>query len=152
MFLPEGEIVIIDRAVTGGSGRSAYLRFRTPATLSLAGGVARGVTGGSALAIHAVVVEPRAAPTTIAVPKSRDCGDDMGACTVARFPVHEYALKVRGDEVLAIHVLYGLGRAEAPAEAAALREPEQWASPSGAPANRRTWWRRPGRGRSRPRS
>ena len=127
VFLPEGETIAVDRVVTGVPTSNVYVRFRTPAALTLAaaGGhpVARGQVGASALAIHAVVGEPRAAPTTIAVPKSRDCGDDMGACTVARFPVHEYALKVRGDEVLAIHVLDGLGRAEAPAEVAALREP-----------------------------
>ena len=128
VFLPEGETIAIDRAVTGGPTRKVYLRFRTPAALTLAaaGGhpVARGQVGASALAIHAVVVEPRAAPTIVAVPKSRECADDVGgACTAARFPVHEYALKVTGDEVLAIHVLDGLGRAEAPAEVAALREP-----------------------------
>jgi len=128
VFLPEGESIVVDRAVTGGRMRNVYLRFRTLAALTLAdaGGhpVARGQVGASALAIHAAVVEPQAAPTTLAVPKSRDCGGDLGACTAARFPVHEYALKVAGDEVLAIHVIDGLGRAEAPAEVVALRERE----------------------------
>ena len=121
VFLPEGEIVIIDRAITGGSGRSAYLRFRTPATLSLAGGVARGVTGGSALAIHAVTREPPAEPVVRAVPASSGCGNEgWGACTDARFPVGEYALRLTGPEIFAVHVLDGLGQKEAPAEVAAL--------------------------------
>ena len=128
VFLPEGESIAVDRAVTGGRRRNVYVRFRTPAALTLAaaGGhpVARGQVGASALAIHAALVEPQAAPTTVAVPKSRDCADAAGACTAARFPVHEYALKVAGDEVLAIHVIDGLGRGEAPAEVAALREPD----------------------------
>jgi hypothetical protein len=128
VFLPRGRI---DRDRPRGHGwpRAQRLPPLPHARAADPGGrgghpVARGQVGASALAIHAAVVEPQAAPTTHAVPKSRDCGGDLGACTAARFPVHEYALKVAGDEVLAIHVIDGLARAEAPAEVAALRERE----------------------------
>jgi hypothetical protein len=128
VFLPEGELVTIDRALTGGDARKVYLRFRTPATLTLAPDaaragmfVARGVTGGSALAIHDVLTRPAATPTVTVVPKGNDCGDkSFGACRVARIPVNDYALEVVGAEVLAVHVLDALGKAEAPAEADAV--------------------------------
>src|SRR5262249_13413699 len=101
VFLPEGEIVVIDRALTGGSGRSAYVRSRRPATRALADGVARGVTRGSALAIHPVIREPPAEPSVRAVPAGGECGDEnFGRCTVARFRVGEYALRVAGEQVL----------------------------------------------------
>ena len=124
VFLPEGEIVVIDRAITGGSGRSAHLRFRTPATLALAGGVARGTTGGSALVIHAVAAEPPAQPVVRAVPASGECdGENFGACSAARFPVGEYALRLTGQQILAVHVLDGVGQKEAAAEVAPIASP-----------------------------
>jgi hypothetical protein len=119
VFLPEGELVVVDRALTGGAGRKVYLRFRAPATLTLGGGawpVARGRSGGSALAIHAVVVKPPTRPTVQAVPASEDCKVPFGACANARFDVGEYALKLNGPEVLAIHVVDGLGRDQPPAK------------------------------------
>jgi hypothetical protein len=122
VFLPEGELVVIDRALTGGAGRSMYLRFRTPVPLSLSlnsgsnGTVARGASGASSVAIHAVTLRPGASPTVVARPKTGECADRaFGACTAARFPVGEYAVKLTGAQVLAVHVVDGLAKTEAPA-------------------------------------
>jgi len=124
VFLPEGELVTIDRALTGGARRKLYLRFRTPATLTLAPDarhpgafLARGTAGGSALAIHDVLTRPAGTPTVTAVSKGGDCGKQFGACAVSRIDVNDYALKIAGEEVLAVHVHDALGKAEAPAEA-----------------------------------
>jgi MYXO-CTERM domain-containing protein len=120
VFLPEGELVVLDRVVTGGPGRRVYLRFRTPATLALEGAapawLARGTVGGSALAIHALAPSPAAVPTVAALPRTGECPDGpFGACTIARFPVNEYALTLTGAEVRALHVLDGLAKGEKPA-------------------------------------
>jgi hypothetical protein len=121
VFLPEGEIVAVDRVRTGAATRSAYLRFRTPAALALAGDLARGVSGSSALAIHAVALAPPATPQVKAIPRSNECeGRQFGACGAARFAVGEYSVKITGGEVLAIHVIDGLGAAESPAEVAPM--------------------------------
>jgi MYXO-CTERM domain-containing protein len=121
VFLPEGEVVVLDRVVTGGPARKVYLRFRTPATLALAGAppafLATGSVGDSALAIHALALSPPAAPTVAALPRSSECPDGpFGACAIARFPVNEYALTLAGAEVRALHVLDGLASGEKPAE------------------------------------
>src|SRR5262249_25038221 len=58
VFLPEGEIVSIDRVRTGASERKMYVGFHTntAGTLSLAGGTATGTVGGSKLVIHAALL------------------------------------------------------------------------------------------------
>jgi hypothetical protein len=101
------------------------VRFRTPATLSLSTTgrdrpLARGRVGGSALVIHAVVLRPPAVPSLHAIAKAEECPGTFGACAIARFPVNEYAVKVTGGEVLAVHVLDALGKDEPPAEVAPL--------------------------------
>jgi hypothetical protein len=121
IFLPEGEVIVLDRVVTGGPARKVYLRFRTPATLALGGAapawVAQGTVGKSALAIHAVALSPPATPTVAALPKSNECPDGaFGACSIARFAVGEYAVTLAGGEVRALHVLDGLAGGEKPAE------------------------------------
>jgi hypothetical protein len=119
VFLPEGEIVVVDRVVTGGPSRHVYLRFRTPATLSLENGLARGKEGKSAVAIHAVSLSPPATPAIAQIPKASDCPQGpFGACAIARFPVNEYAVTLAGAEARAVHVIDGLAADEAPAEVA----------------------------------
>jgi hypothetical protein len=124
-FLPEGEVVVIDRALTGGPTRNVYLRFRTPAalTLSTVGGhaVARGTTGKSAVAIHALSLSPAGKPKINKIPQLHgECPGSFGACSAARFDVNEYALTLPGAEVVAVHVIDALGQNEAPAEVATL--------------------------------
>jgi hypothetical protein len=113
VFLPEGEIVTIDRARTGGPRRAMHLRFRTLGTLNGApAGITRAEIGQSSLAIRPVVLSPTATPTVRAVPRANDCPGPFGSCAIARFPVNEYAVSVRGPEVLAVHVLDGLAKGE----------------------------------------
>jgi hypothetical protein len=126
VFLPEGEVVVIDRVRTDSAQRAAYLRFRTPARLTLTSEsppTATGMTGASAVAIHAVVLRPSVAPVITAVPASKECADSLfGSCTAARLPVHEYSLKLFGPDVLAVHVIDALGKGERAAEVASLND------------------------------
>jgi hypothetical protein len=123
VFLPEGEVVVVDRAVTGSARRGAYIRFRTLAALTSSAErgqvLARGTVGRSAIAIHALTLRPPATPLLSAVPKG-ECNGPFGACRDARFAVNEYALKIAGPEVLAVHVIDGLADGEAPAQAVPL--------------------------------
>jgi hypothetical protein len=126
VFLPEGEIVTIDRVTTPSATAKAYLRFRTPGTLTAASDspfVARATVGGSALAIHAVALRPATsvAPVLRTPTIEGDCGDTpFGACRIARLDVTEYSYEVPGPDVLAIHVLDGLGAGEAAADVAPI--------------------------------
>ena len=125
VFLPEGEVVTIDRVVTGGPSRRVYLRFRTPATLAMAGNVARGTSGRSALAIHTVEMSPPATPAVRQIPRSVECQDPaFGACAAARFAVGEYHAEIMGGQVIAVHVIDGLGASEAPAEVTSIAAPD----------------------------
>jgi len=123
VFLPEGEIVTIDRAHLAAAGLKAYLRYRTPSTLASASDspyIARATVGGSALAIHAVKLSPSTtAPVIRTYPANEDCGTaTFGACTSSRLAVNEYAWEPPGPDVLAVHVLDGLAQADAPADVA----------------------------------
>jgi hypothetical protein len=130
VFLPEGEIVTIDRARTGGPRRAMYLRFRSPGTLGFAaGGIVRADVGGSSLAIRTVSISPAASPAVKAIARATDCPGPHGACAIARFPVSEYSIATRGAEVLAVHVLDGLAKGEAPARALRLDDPAVDAKP-----------------------
>jgi hypothetical protein len=130
-FLPEGEIVTIDRAQTGGPRRAMHLRFRSPGALAFAaGGVVRADVGDSSLAIRTLSIAPAASPTVRAIPRATDCPGPHGACTIARFPVSEYAISTRGPEVLAVHVLDGLAKGETPARALRLDDPAVDAKPA----------------------
>src|SRR5262249_889081 len=78
-FRLEGEVVVLDRVVTGGPPRKGYLRFRPPATLALEGAapafLATGTVGHSALAIHSLASMPATAPTVAALPRTGECPD-----------------------------------------------------------------------------
>jgi len=132
VFLPQGEVVAIDRARTAGRDHLLRLRFRTPAALSLAGGIARGRVGGSSLAIHAVRIDPPAAPRVAAIAAGGNCDDEyFGACKLARFAVGEYAVEVPGPDALAIHVIDGLPADAAPARVRWIGDPDIAGSPDG---------------------
>ena len=104
-FLPEGEIVTIDRVRTDDATRNAYLRFRTPAPLTISGNVARGAVGTSQLAIHSVSLSggtPRVQPITVG-----ECWDSnaYGQCAKGRFAANEYTVTLPGPKAYAVHVL-----------------------------------------------
>lgn len=123
VFLPEGDVVTIDRASTTGPARAMHLRFRSPARLTLgdAGAVpaATGDLGASRLAIHVVALSG-GTPAIRSIPIG-DCDQGpAGACTAARIPVDEYGLDVPGPEALAVHVIDARGTDEPPALVARL--------------------------------
>jgi hypothetical protein len=127
VVLPEGEIVAIDRVLTGSPTRKMYLNFHanTGGTLALdASGTAIGKVGASRLAIHRVRLSG-GAPKVVKTPSGGcpgDCRHPCGSCTAARFDVDVYSVAVPGPFAVAIHVLDGLGASEAPAAVASIND------------------------------
>ena len=128
VFLPEGEIVTIDRVDTGASARKTYLRFRTPAHLKLARGatattagarLATGVVGRSAIAIHSVKLSG-GTPVVRSMPVSSCDNGPFGSCRGARLPVDEYAVELPGPKAIAVHAIDGLDKNERPATVEAI--------------------------------
>ncbi len=113
-FLPEGEIVTIDRARTDAAGRGMQLRFRSLASLSRDGDVVKGTLGASSLAIHTVQLSG-GAPELRKIARAECSGTRYGTCEGARYAVDEYRVKATGPVPLAIHVIDGLAAGEAPA-------------------------------------
>jgi hypothetical protein len=126
VFLPEGEVVTVDRVQTGSGTRAMYVNFHanTNGTLTLSGGAASGTVGGSALAIHAAVLS--GGTPTISQPTvgscTLSCSYPCGACDAARFAVDEYSVKVPGPSALAIHVFDALAAGEAEAVVGSLND------------------------------
>lgn len=119
-FLPEGEIVTIDRVRTASAAHSMHLNFHTntAGSLTLSGGVAVGTAGRSRVAIHKVMGggTPRIFKPAVVNTYQFPCG----SCTNARFAVDDYTLRVPGPWAVAIHVIDGLGSEEAPARVASM--------------------------------
>jgi hypothetical protein len=128
-FLPEGEMVAIDRAVTKDAAHVMYVNFHanTGRTLKLNGGVAQGTVGGSGVVIHPVLISGGSPGITApgGVSDSSNCSGSYpsGNCTNARFAVDIYALKVPGPAATAVHVIDGLNAGEDPAVVASLNDP-----------------------------
>src|SRR5215470_7197582 len=123
VFLPEGEIVTIDRVHTKDASHFMYLNFHTNTggTLALSGPTAIGTVGGSKVAIHAIVLG--GATPSIFQPAVTDTYNfPCGACTNARFKVDDYQVKVAGPSALAIHVIDGLDAGEAAAQVGSLND------------------------------
>lgn len=122
VFLPEGEVVAIDRTRTDASGRLTHLRFRTTAKLTLEGKLATGKSGASKVAIHQVKLSAGVAKVrSFSAVDNCDSGA-FGACTNARVPVDEYSIDLPGPRALAIHAIDALGGTEAPAEVASMND------------------------------
>ncbi|HMF40423.1 MAG TPA: MYXO-CTERM sorting domain-containing protein [Polyangia bacterium] len=126
VFLPEGEIVTIDRVRTGSASRSMYIGFHanTAGTLALSGAIASGTVGGSTVAIHAASLS--GGTPAISKPEvgtcSVSCSYPCGACAAARFAVDDYTVTVPGPYAQALHVIDGLGAGETPAEVGSLND------------------------------
>lgn len=125
VFLPEGEIVTIDRVRTIDAAHSMYVGFHTNTGgggLKLNGDIASGDAGGSALAIHTVALS--AGTPEILQPEVGDCSLSCnypcGGCDAARFPVDKYSVKIAGPWATAVHVIDALAKGEAPASVAAM--------------------------------
>ncbi|MBL0195970.1 MAG: hypothetical protein IPQ09_17440 [Myxococcales bacterium] len=114
-FLPDGEVITIDRARTDDPARGMALRFRSMASLTLdAGGAggAKGNAGSSQLVLHAVV-RSGGTPEVRKIPRRECSGSRYGLCDGARYPVDEYRVKVPGPTALAVHVFDATATGEA---------------------------------------
>jgi hypothetical protein len=116
VFLPEGEIVTVDRVDTGNPTRKLYLRFRTPAHLTMSADhkTAAGTVGKSTVAIHIAALS--AGAPVLRVPAVRDCeGVPFGSCNRSRARIDEYAVELPGPVASAVHVIDGIKREDAAA-------------------------------------
>ncbi|HEY8039882.1 MAG TPA: hypothetical protein VIF15_08825 [Polyangiaceae bacterium] len=126
VLLPEGEAVAIDRVHTAGAAMSAYVTFHTntAGTLKLSGGVAQGTSGGSQVAIHAVLLSGGA--PAITQPSTSDCSLSCNypcaSCDTARFAVDAYRVKVPGPWAVAVHVIDALAASEAAATVGSMND------------------------------
>lgn len=114
LLLPEGDLVVIDRAKTGGPSLGAQIRFRTPATLSRAkDGSAEGRAGRSQIAIRPVYLSGGSpnvhTPAVVKYVSGGPYNTDN-----ARYDVTEYRVRVPGPAPLAIHALHAFGEREPP--------------------------------------
>ena len=100
-----GEVVLIDRAVTGDGARGLHLRVRTPGTLALTGGSASADVGASSLTIERVW-SSSGTPSVREMPQASECDSGDHACDVSRLPAgSEYRVDVAGPEAMALHVV-----------------------------------------------
>ena len=114
-FLPDGEVIVIDRMRTDDAARGMSLRFRSLSpNLAIDAGGASGTLGSSKLALHAVV-RSGGTPEVRKIPKSECSGSRYGTCEGARYAVSEYRVKLPGPSASAVHVFDALGSSDAPA-------------------------------------
>lgn len=103
----DAQLVIADRATTGGAGNHMYLRFRVPAELAIdRTGTAVAAIRGGRLAIHG------SAGGALGKTALKDCfqpGTDRGNCDAARIPVTDYRVEIAGPEPRAVHVIDATG-------------------------------------------
>lgn len=122
-YLPEGDVVLIDRARTDAPARGLRVRFHASKKLTLAAGVATADVGASTLRIHGVEVGGQTA--TERMSPEGDCFSSAtrGACENARFTAGEYNLRVPGPDARAVHVLSGTGKGEAAPQTLSVNDP-----------------------------
>lgn len=103
----DASVVVIDRAETGEADRAMDLRFRSPATLTLADGIARTKLGATTFTVRRIA--PASATPEIRPLKIEDCWDEKittrGRCDFSRLPGTEYRIAIPGPKMEAIHVL-----------------------------------------------
>jgi hypothetical protein len=135
VMFPDGYIVVVDRARTGGPALGAHVRFRSVAPLALeagAGGGAAAVLGASRLVIRPAFLSG-GTPEVRRPPVVRDPGGPPYNGDGARFAVSEYRVAVPGPAPLAVHVLLALGSSEAVPQVDALGAPGAAASDTRGP-------------------
>lgn len=108
VFVPDGdagEVVLVDRVVTGDPERGLHLRVRTPGDLALDGDRATATLGDSALSVEHVW-SSSGAPTVREMPAGDDCGSATHTCDLSRLPAgSEYRIDVAGPSAMALHVV-----------------------------------------------
>jgi hypothetical protein len=101
----DGEVVLVDRVVTGDATRGLHLRVRTPGELSLSGDRANATVGASALEVEHVW-SSSGTPSVREMPQASECPSSDHQCDVSRLPSgSEYRIDVAGPSALAIHVV-----------------------------------------------
>ena len=123
VMLPEGEMVIIDRAQTADAAHQLYINLHTntKGALKMNGTIASGAVGGSLVAIHGVWL-PKGVVSITQPPVKNDYEYPCGSCSQGRFAVDNYGVKVPGPWAVAIHVIDGLAAGEALAEVGSLND------------------------------
>jgi hypothetical protein len=116
VFLPEGEIVTIDRVRTADAAHAMHLNFHTNTggTLALTGAMAAGIVGASKVVIHSVT-RSGGTPSIVRPPVANRYEYPCGDCLNTRFPVDDYALDIPGPWAVAVHVIDALPAKESPA-------------------------------------
>jgi len=100
-----GEVVLIDRVVTGDASRGLHLRVRTPGSFALASNRASATLGASSLAVEAVYASS-GAPSVRATPQGTECESSDHSCDLSRIPGGtEYRIDVSGPNATAMHVV-----------------------------------------------
>jgi MYXO-CTERM domain-containing protein len=100
-----GEVVLVDRVVTGDASRSLHLRVRTPGTFALASNRASATVGASSLAVERVY-SSSGTPSVRALPQGTECESSDHNCDLSRIPGGtEYRIDVTGPSAMAIHVI-----------------------------------------------
>ena len=110
VLVPDGDagsVVLVDRVVTGDSGRGMHLRVRTPGDLALSGDRASAQVGDSTLEIQRVW-SSNGTPNVREMPQADECPAPVHTCDVSRIDSGtEYRLDVSGPSAVAIHVVSG---------------------------------------------
>ncbi|HTQ04135.1 MAG TPA: hypothetical protein VMI54_09765 [Polyangiaceae bacterium] len=101
----DGEVVLVDRVVTGDASRGLHLRVRTPGDLALKGDLAQATLGASALSVEHVW-SSSGAPSVREMPQASECPSSDHTCDVSRLPAgSEYRIDVDGPSAMALHVV-----------------------------------------------
>lgn len=100
-----GEVVLIDRVVTGDASRGLHLRVRTPASLALASKRASATLGDSSLAVEEIYASS-GTPSVRSMPQGTECESSDHGCDLSRIAAgSEYRIDVAGPNATAVHVV-----------------------------------------------
>ena len=122
VFLPEGDIVLVDRARTDDAARGLRVRLHAPTAFTLVGSGAKADVGGSTLRIQGVVLGGQT-PTVKMSPVGDCYSGTRGGCENSRFAAGRYDVRVPGPSSLAIHVLSGLAKGDADPTVTSINDP-----------------------------
>jgi MYXO-CTERM domain-containing protein len=129
-MLPEGEVVLIDRAHTSAAGRDMFVTIHTNTGgggLTASNNVWSGTISGSKVAIHPVKLS--GGTPSVSTPAifngscSISCNYPCGKCTDTRFKVDAYRVNVPGTWAVAVHVIDGLASSDTAPTVASIDDP-----------------------------
>ena len=129
-MLPEGEVVLVDRAHTSAAGRDMFVTLHTNTGgggLASSNGAWSGAVGGSKVVIHPVYLSGGTPSTSVPAifngSCSSSCNYPCGQCTDTRFKVDAYTVSVPGTWAVAVHVIDGLAASDAAPTVASISDP-----------------------------